>query len=208
MTTGRHSHRSRRSRRSLAAPATAMAMATAVVIAAVTGCGLAPEKRPRPILDRAITDLVAPAPKTATPSSGGAELQASLYFVRGERLEQITVPAGNGQVTRERAITLLLNGPPRDRKGLTSSIPPGTTLRRATRTGSTLRIDLSGEIKSIGAGTATAAYAQLVFTALDLPGVQSVRFAIEGDDIDAPTDDGSLKVIRARNYKSPLNPRR
>lgn len=180
-----------------------------VAIAVASGCGLAPEKRPRTISDRAITDLVSPAPKATTPSSGAAELQASLYFVRGERLEQVVVPAGGGQVTVERAITLLLNGPPRSApKGLTSSIPPGTTLRKVTRTGSSLRIDLSAEIKSIGASTATAAYAQLVFTALDLPGVKSVRFAIEGDDIDAPTDDGSLHVIRARNYKSPLNPRR
>ena len=118
------------------------------------------------------------------------------------------MPAGDGPVTAKQALTLLLAGPPRSAgKGLTTSIPPGTTLREATSmTGSTLRIDLSGDIKSLGGSAAKAAYAQLVFTALDLPGVKSVRFAIEGDDIDAITDDGSLTVITAKNYKPPLNP--
>jgi len=73
-------------------------------------------------------------------------------------------------------------------------------------TNSTLRIDLSGDIKSLGGSAAKAAYAQLVFTALDLPGVKSVRFAIEGDDIDAITDDGSVTIITAKNFKRPLNP--
>jgi spore germination protein GerM len=170
-------------------------------------CGLAADKHPREITDRAITALVSPASNSTTPSSTGREHAASLYFVKGERLKRFYVPASGGPVTPARALTLLLNGPSRTaRKDLTTSIPPGTTLRGVSRSGSTLRIDLSGDIKSLGGSAAKAAYAQLVFTALDLPGVKSVRFAIDGDNIDAITDDGSLTVIRAKNFKSPLRP--
>jgi len=187
-------------------PLAALAIA-GLALAVVAGCGLEPERRPRRISDKTIIDLVSPTSSATTPSSGDLELKGALYFVRGERLEQVLVPAGGSQITVERALMLLLSGPPRNaRKGLTSSIPPGTTLRRASRSGSTLRIDLSGEIKSLGGSAAKAAYAQLVFTALDLPGVKSVRFAVGGGDIDAPTDDGSLRTIKARNYKPPLKP--
>ncbi len=170
------------------------------------GCGLKAEKRPHEISDRALTDLLAPSSSTTTPS-GDAVLRASVYFVQGEELKRIFVPAGGRSVSIGRALTLLLSGPPPGAdKGLTTSIPPGTTLRRASISGSTLRIDLSGGIKSLGGSAGKAAYAQLVFTALELPGVRSVRFAIEGDDIDGITDDGSLSIIQDKNYKRPLNP--
>jgi Sporulation and spore germination len=191
----------RPSRRSLAAALTAIA-----VTLVGAGCGLKAEKRPHEISDRALTELLAPSSSTTTPS-GDEELLASVYFVQGEKLKRILVPAGGRSMSVGRALTLLLSGPPPSAdKGLTTSIPPGTTLRQASLSGSTLRIDLSGEIKSLGGSAAKAAYAQLVFTALDLPGVRSVRFAIEGDDIDGITDDGSLSVIQAKNYKRPLNP--
>ncbi len=188
-----------RTRRSLAAAL----IAGCVLLAS---CGLKAEKQPHEISDRALTDLLSPSSSTTTPS-GDAALQASLYFVQGEKLKRVFVLAGGRSVSIGRALTLLLNGPPPGAgKGLTTSIPPGTTLRQASLSGSTLRIDLSGEIKALGGTAAKAAYAQLVFTALDLPGVSSVRFAIDGDNIDGITDDGSLTVIQAKNYKRPLNP--
>ncbi|MDQ6696592.1 MAG: GerMN domain-containing protein [Actinomycetota bacterium] len=190
---------SRPSRRTLTA-----ALLTISLLCAA--CGLKAEKQPHEISDRALTDLLATSSSTTTPS-GDAEQDVSLYFVRGEKLEEITVPVAGRSVTVERVLTLLLNGPPSSaEKGLTTSIPPQTSLRSATLHGSTLRIDLSGDIKSLGGSAAKAAYAQLVFTALGQPGVQSVRFAIEGEDIDGLTDDGSLSVIQAKNYKRPLNP--
>jgi spore germination protein GerM len=169
---------------------------------------LAAEKHPHEISDQAITALLNPATTTTTtPSSPNGDLRASLYFFRGQNLERVLVPAGDSPVTVNQALTQLLAGPPRSAgTGITTSIPPGTTLRDTSMTGSTLRIDLSGGIKSLGGSAAKAAYAQLVFTVLDLPGVKSVRFAIEGDNIDAITDDGSLTVITAKNYKPPLNP--
>lgn len=184
----------------------AVAAALIAVGLLFASCGLKAEKRPHEISDRALTDLLVPSSSTTTPS-GDAVLRASLYFVQGEKLKKIFVPAGGRSVSVGRALTLLLSGPPASAdKGLTTSIPPGTTLRQQSISGSTLRIDLSGEIKSLGGSAAKAAYAQLVFTALELPGVRSVRFAIDGDNIDGITDDGSLTIIQAKNYKRPLNP--
>jgi len=188
--------------------ATSGAWAAALLAMVVlSSCGLSQDARPRPISDRAITDLVSPAPGATSPVPNGAGIEASLYFVRSDRLEQVAVPV-NGGLTADRVLALLLNGPPRDATpaDLTTSIPPGTALGRTELKDGTLRIDLGGDIKSIGGSAAKTAYAQLVFTALDLPGVRRVRFAIEGDDIDALTDDGNLGVITAKNYRKPLRP--
>lgn len=185
----------------------AVAMTAIVGMLMSASCGLNAQKRPHEISDRAIIDLVSPSTNTTTPGSDGVERQAQLYFVRGNRLERVEVPASGGPLSAGRVLSLLLNGPPRTApKDLTTSVPPATALRGTSLSGSTLRIDLSGEIKSLGGSAAKAAYAQLVFTAVGLPGVRSVRFAIEGDNIDAITDDGSLTVIQAKNYKRPLNP--
>jgi spore germination protein GerM len=173
----------------------------------LAGCGLSAEKRPHEISDRAIINLVSPSSVTTAPTSANAERQAQLYFVRGDELKAVAVPAGQGPLPPARVLSLLLNGRPRFApKDLTTSIPPSTTLRGTSLSGSTLRIDLSGEIKSLGGTAAKTAYAQLVYTALRLPRVRSVRFAIEGNNIDAITDDGSRTVIQAKNYKRPLNP--
>lgn len=184
-------------------------LATVLVVAGLLGasCGLSPEKRPHEISDRAILNLLPPTSSSASSPDGIQKRSVLLYFFRGERLKKLYVRAGGDSLTRERVLTLLLGGTPRDAdKGWTTSIPPGTSVRGTRLRGSTLRIDLSGEIKSLGGTAAKAAYAQLVFTALQFRGVRSVRFAIEGDNIDAITDDGNLTIIQAKNYRPPLKP--
>lgn len=170
----------------------------AVGVILLTSCGLPSDSHPHEISDRAITRLASPRASSTIPTTGTA---ASLYFVQSDHIAKVQVKV-DGLLTANRVLTLLLKGPPDDAglQNLTTSIPPGTRLRQAERSGATLRIDLSNKMKSIGGPALKNAYAQLVFTALDVPGVRRVRFAIEGDAIDAPTDDGNLPEIEARNY--------
>ena len=68
-------------------------------------------------------------------------------------------------------------------------------------------IDLTSEINDVTGPAQKEAFAQIVFTALAFEEVQQVRFLIDNEVIDAPTDDGNLALISAENYDAPLNPR-
>src|SRR6476620_10464510 len=179
-------------------------LAAAMAVAALASCGLPTDSQAHEINDRAITDLASPRPSITSPSNQHGPV-ARLYFVKNESLRPVSVTV-DGPLTAFRRLTLLLNGPPRraDEKNLTTSIPPRVHLRSVDQSGSTLRVDLNDQIKSIGGSALRTAYAQLALTALDTEGVDRVRFAVDGDGIDVPTDDGNLPEVRAYNYRLEL----
>lgn len=174
----------------------------AALLATAAGCGVPLDDEPR-----AITRTTLPAdatPTTLTPDGGPRVL---VYFVRKDRLEVQSYQV-KGDATLTKAVGFALHGPaegsPRE---LRSSVPPGTDLRSAKVTDGTARIDLTHQINDISGTNQKEAFAQLVFTALEFPGVDRVRFQIEGANVDAPTDHGNQTVVTAGAYDRPLNPR-
>ena len=173
----------------------------------LAACGVPLDSSPRTI-SRDPADTTEPADVPPTTNGSPTAQKVSLYFLRQDHLEEVRYGVTESP-TLGSAMAYVLAGP----QGGSSSkyrtaIPPGTELSgdAIVRNG-TARIDLSGEINFISGETQKQAFAQLVFTALALPGVQKVRFLIEGKGVDAPTDDGNLTLVTADDYKSPLNPR-
>ena len=69
-----------------------------------------------------------------------------------------------------------------------------------------LTVDLSDEINVISGDNQKVALAQIVFTILAFSPYDSVSFRIDGTAIDTPTDGANRAVVRAKDYKFPLNP--
>src|SRR4051812_37262448 len=169
-------------------------LVSVLVATLLAACGLPSDKHPHEISDRAIADLAQPPTSATTPADPSGP-QVRLYFVENEALIPLSVTVA-GPRTALRRLSLLLKGPPSSAdKHLTTSIPPRVRLRHVDQHGTTLLVDLSAPIKSIGGAALTTAYAQLTLTALDTEGVERVRFAVDGDAIDVPTDDGNLAEV-------------
>ncbi len=188
-----------RPRRQRAAGAAALAVAVAV---AAASCGVPLDEEPR-----AITRTTLAPESTPTTIASAEGPSVSVYFLEGDRLQaqQYTVKDGP---TLGQAIGLALQSPAKGSPAsLRTAVPPNTELRSAEVDAGTARIDLTGEINDVSGQTQKEAFAQLVFTALSIPGVRQVRFRIDGKDVDAPTDDGNQTLVSAKDYKAPLSPR-
>ena len=181
----------------IAAALVALAIATAV------SCGVPIDDQPR-----AISRSTAP-PETAVPTTldGSPTDQVSVYFLRGEALERYS-QAVTEEPTIGQAIGFVLDPLPTEADpGLRTAVPPGTSLRAVDVAGRVATVDLTSEINDVAGKAQKEAFAQIVFTTLAWEGVEQVRFQVDGEAIDAPTDDGNLGVISADDYDPPLNPR-
>jgi hypothetical protein len=169
---------------------------------AVASCGVPIDDAPRPITQTTIPPTE--ATPTTVPERGGKEV--AVYFLRGEQLERQGFPV-EGDPSLQDAIGFVLGPPPEGTDGLSTSVPPGTTLRGVDVADGVATVDLTNEISDVTSLAQKEAFAQIVFTTLAFPEVEAVRFLVEGEVIDAPTDDGNRAVVRADNYDKPLNPR-
>ena len=129
------------------------------------------------------------APATTTESTLTTEptmVEVKVYFLRGERLaiahRQVAAPA----VLRG-AITELLAGPTDDERsaGLSTEVPPGTTLLDVSLADGRAVVDLSRDYET-GGGTLsmTARLAQVIFTATQFDNSDRVLFWLEGEPVE------------------------
>lgn len=159
-------------------------------------CGVPLDDEPRAIARTTTTQT------TVAPAEGG-DGALTVYFFRGDRLEDVEV-AGDADPDVRDAVTAVLAGPP---KPYTTQIPTGTELRDFQLDGQTAIIDLSDQMEVIDGPSQKAAYAQLVYTALQTGEARTVRFLVGGEERQAPTDNGNLDVVDEGDYEPPLNPR-
>lgn len=174
-----------------------VAAAGLVVVATAAACGVPLDDEPR-----AITRVTQPAettPQTAVAPTGRS---ITVYYLDEGSLEPALYEVEEEPTVDDALRFLLTTSPP---EGLISRIPPGTTLRGVIREGSFVAIDLSSEI-AVGGPNEKEAFAQLVFTAVEFPGVDEVTFSIAGEAVRAPTDNANLDVVTAADYGPPLNP--
>lgn len=143
------------------------------------------------------------APSTTAPSTTATpttvtlpptdEPGVALYFVRGETLT--VVGRWLGTMDPEELVRALLAGPTDVERtnGITSLIPVGTQLRGVSVVGNAATVDLSAEYESMGGSLAvTLAVAQVTYTLTQLPGVDNVRFRIDGEQRDMLTGEGVM----------------
>jgi hypothetical protein len=188
------------------------AAALVLVATALAACGLPDDREPRIIAaDDAPLDLSQIPGSPATTSPEGND-EVELFFVRDGVLTPTTRASEDGDL--DTAIALLLGGPAEDEGFLSSSIPSDTELNLASVDGSTAVLDHGcvGEesadpcgILGVVAVDQATAFAQLTCTAMDVAGIEGVRFLQEGQPQDAPTDSGTIQSptpVTCDDYRS------
>lgn len=187
----------------------APAVVLALVVALLTGCGIAAQSQPASISTRNVPfDLLSPTPS----SSGTVAPQHSvveIWVVHHGRLLAVHTRAPlPGRP--DQAMRVLLSGLPAADSGLglRSAVPAGTRLLSFDLVGSLARIDLSPQFAQARSRDQILAVAQLVYTATYGGEAAAVSFSIAGKAIEVPGTDGSLTggpVSRA-TYQSLVQP--
>jgi spore germination protein GerM len=177
--------------------------AALALILIVAGCGvggqnepdlIAAENVPDGLLDR---DLPTSTTTPATPQTS----TVFVYFVRVQgdvaTLEEVQREVGNAGSALERVTALLEQPPSGDETddGLQTAIPSGTALLdlQVSSDRQLATVDLSSEFLDIEGQGQRAAFAQVVWTATRTPGIERVRFRIEGQNHAALIGDGTTR---------------
>lgn len=159
----------------------------------LVACGVPEDDEPQ-VLG---TDAVPPGLLT-TPSTTSEPIQdlpagrqADLYFVNADG-QVAPEPREVEDQSHDAILRALLETDPTSLEGgLTTNIPPETTLLSTSLDDDVLTVDLSEEFTTISGRGFIAAVAQIVFTAtVDDPG-RGVAFRVEGEPIDVPDVEGS-----------------
>ncbi|HEY5836170.1 Gmad2 immunoglobulin-like domain-containing protein, partial [Streptomyces sp.] len=147
---------------------------------------------PSPTAGSATATTAGPTTTTATTAPSGprttpARIRTAVYFVQAGKLSAaprtVAAPA-----TAAGALRALLAGPNAYERahGRGSAIPSHTNLRSLAVTARVATVDLSGRYDDGAAGpSARQRLAQVVFTATRFPGIEKVRFAVDGRAVTA-----------------------
>jgi spore germination protein GerM len=162
----------------------------------LSGCGVPTDAAPRALPAGAVSaDLLASdSVTTSTTVPVGTSTRIRIYLVGGggdtERLVASERPV-QSPATVERALSALVSGPNREEsaRGLRSAIRPGTIVNSARVESNIAIVDLVNSAIAANADLILA-LAQIVYSATELPGVNAVRFTIDGLRAEVPTGSG------------------
>lgn len=176
------------------------ALVTAVGVATLLGCGIGTDDQPRALPVSTSTTT------TTTPADAGGgndRAAAVLWFVSGSDL----VPVSAGLPDRELGTVFdeLLAPSDATLGRLASSIPSGTQLRNLSLDRGVLDINLSSEFQNLAGPARQQAIAQMVLTATEASGVESVEFSVEGQPIRVSSPErGDVTTVTACDFASLL----
>jgi hypothetical protein len=150
------------------------------MLAALAACGLPKDGSPRAISpDKVPYGLLGPS-STARGNEPGGET-FTLYFLNGDRLQATSRRLVSPRI--DDVLTALIAGPAKDDPStLKSAVPTETRVVRTELNNRVLTIVLSKEILGPQGPVQESAFAQLVYTATDLDGVNQVQFRVVGAD--------------------------
>ncbi len=183
-----------------------LSLVAAVVLTgvALSACGISSDDGPRNVPPADQQQL-----RVATDRSAGAATgTARVYLLAPEGAGQSHVLQAVARDVSENApevIGELLAGPNAEELAgqFRTALPTGLQLLSATRRGGVLKVDLSQELGELAGEALVAAVAQIVFTASELDGVQSVKILIEGADKQWPAGNGELQSVPLTIYDYP-----
>lgn len=122
-----------------------------------------------------------PASASASETAAPRPVRAAVYFLHEGRLSAAPRTV-TGPATAAAALRALLAGPNGVEHGhdRVTAIPSGTALRSLAVRDRVATVDLSGRYDDTPGASAEARLAQVVFTATRFPGVEKVRFRVNG----------------------------
>lgn len=171
---------------------------------ALVACGISTDDAPRniPAADQEQLGV------SADRSAGAATGTARVYLLAPEASGQTQVlqaVARDVDETADALLTELFAGPNAGEIGrqFRTALPDDMQLLTTARRGSVLRVDVSGELAELSGQVLVAAVAQIVFTASELDGVQSVQILVDGATQQWPTGNGELQSAPLTVYDFP-----
>lgn len=162
--------------------------ATAVLL--VGGCAIQPDSAPRDIPD----DLREPETPTGTGVGGAAGGSDRIYLLARDDAEQpLRTVQRNTDNDAQTLLTELISGPnPAEfDAGLRTAIPQTLELHSVRVDAGVVQVDLSDALFDLSGGELTQAVAQLVFTASEIPGAESVLIRVDGATQEWPDGSGA-----------------
>ena len=174
----------------------------AVASLSAAGCGIQTDDAPRRLTVSTTTTVARPTTTSGTTAT-------ALYVTRNGTVVPVTRELPDQQPRTVLDALVRLRPPDVGVKGATNAVPTGTEVLAANRTGarsgSTLAVDLSGRFNRVVGPSRQLAVAQLVMTATGLPGIQKVRFSIDGKPVTVPTPaKGDAAEVTACDVRSLL----
>jgi spore germination protein GerM len=174
-----------------------MAMALVVVVLTAGACSAPVDSGPKAIRSASIpADLRAETSSTTTTTvPPGASEEVNVYFIGLDGRLQAVKRRVSSPVNAEKVLQKLFAGAtePERAGGLHTAISPDTTILGAEVENRILIVDTSKNFAVGSVPEQISAFAQVVFTATELPGVTGVQFAQNGKRIQVQTGDGSLQ---------------
>jgi len=180
--------------------ALAAGLASWLAVGAVA-CGISSDDKPRALDANDLPAALAanPSGTTVPGPSEGSRQSAKLYLVQtnGDTEILVSQPTPIPEVTDftqlpRAVLEELIAQQPADASGggstLINAIPSTVQVLDATVTGNVLDLNLS-DLGSVELTRQRQAAAQIVFTATALPGIDAVRFSIDGQQTAVPLDD-------------------
>jgi spore germination protein GerM len=178
--------------------------AVLLVLAAVGACGLSTNDEPETIRDNVPPDLLdteAGAQAGGTTSTEPAETETvEIWFLETDELGNTQVVMRPRQVPRPatpiQVLETLITEPPTELerlRGISTDIPEDVTVTDTPRLRSddgVLIVNLSDEFYDLQGETARNAFAQIVYTATELPNVSRVQFERDGEVFNAVDGEG------------------
>jgi hypothetical protein len=173
------------------------------LLGTTAACGVATDETARPIE----SDIAGLLERDDAGESSPAEslVSVDITWVRLDTLVPTprVVAASTPQQQLDASMAVLLAGPDAAERqdGLTTLLPPDLEVVGVVD-GRRVVLDLT-EGSALEPGQVPLAVGQLALTALDVPGVRSVTFAVNGEPARVPLPEGKpTRVIRESDYRS------
>ena len=184
-------------------------LATALLVVALAACGVPEDDDPRTIAtDNIPFQLLAPATSTtSTVVDDRRQTGIGIYLVTADGALVQRPRTVSGAPSVAKAMAVLLEGPNADEAAanLTTVVATGTQLLGFEGPIEGLvTVDLSSEFLQVTGPRQIQAIAQVVFTLVDVPGVQKVLFRFEGERSEVPDGNGELtsEPLNRADYRS------
>jgi spore germination protein GerM len=174
-------------------PRIATLVAGVVALVAAAGCSAPVDSGPKTLRAASIPEaLRSPSSTTSTSVPSGESEEVTVYYIQGDRLAPVKRLV-SPPVTVEKVLQKLFAGPTTAEAvgGMRSAISPDTDILGAPIEARIATVNVS---KNFAFGLPTdqiMAVAQVVFTAVEIPGVTGVLFAENGRRQEVPEGDGS-----------------
>lgn len=174
----------------------ALAAATVLLVGA---CGVQPDSAPRDLPD-AEQSLESPDGASGDIASG-----ADRIYLIGPGDDRLLRSVQREADSASDLVETLLRGPNDDEieDQFSTAIPPTTQLNDATVQGQNLTVDLSPDIIELDTQSLIRAIAQIVYTATELDGIETVQIEIDNERLSAPTPNGDTTTAPLRIYDYP-----